>query len=655
MSDEEFSDASDEDYDMSDDNNNDDDMADLDEFDGDSDRFQGLLERDIEEAKAQGYNAGWSHNPLELTVWVGINVSFLEEEFAASCGLYRDKQIVGKLVFTTPPQYMKSHPRAEEKKLMVRQSNDADLNKAKLNDIHTFGLWWTLEQRLNEHLKLKWSTIVASANQAVTNTVDKGDNLIKEVMEMCAVSREMAALAVEKYKNIERISEVLFDESVQAALAKELKNNKNKKKTITTAAAARENNPLVEIATFVKLFLATCTHNCLVCNEPHPLELLKPTVCERQLCNFQLTNLGLGINVESEITNSPHAVDYHICMTIAAASGRHFTPFPSVQSELMVDGQKKSFDFVSDRPSEIAEVLQKLPPMGELQNWVKGGVLKDKLDELHPLLYKLLRWILGTNRAHLHKLEGDQRLSGVQTEWQFVLKSSPPAKEIAFQQHKLEHGSSFYAFHGSPIANWHSILRHGLKNYSGTASQANGAVYGPGIYMAVDSATSLGYARGTSTTWNNSAFGTGLRCMALCEVIQYGPTEPKDCIGRLHRPNCHHKSNAPFYRLEEEEFICTRFLLLYPGNGSVNLLAKDIQIPKSLVAVSMRSTALLAEGEADGTAPASSKKKGAKKGGKSAKKEAKKKETAAATKKKKEKKKETATDGSKKKKATKKV
>ncbi len=48
-------------------------------------------------------------------------------------------------------------------------------------------------------------------------------------------------------------------------------------------------NPLVEIVNVIMECLARATRVCLVCDKPHPLELLKPTVCAEQLCNFQLT------------------------------------------------------------------------------------------------------------------------------------------------------------------------------------------------------------------------------------------------------------------------------------------------------------------------------------------------------------------------------
>jgi len=108
----------------------------------------------------------------------------------------------------------------------------------------------------------------------------------------------------------------------------------------------------------------------------------------------------------------------------------------------------------------------------------------------------------------------------MQSEFQFELKSLPPAKERLFQELKKTHGS-FFAFHGSPFANWHSILRSGLKNLSGTTKQVHGAVSGNGIYMAPNLTLSMGYAYTTSTceSWTNSMFGHGSRLACVAADI----------------------------------------------------------------------------------------------------------------------------------------
>lgn len=82
----------------------------------------------------------------------------------------------------------------------------------------------------------------------------------------------------------------------------------------------------------------------------------------------------------------------------------------------------------------------------------------------------------------------------MQTPWQFKMAASPLEATKKFSELKQKHGS-FYAWHGSSFANWHCIVRDGLKNYSGTALMSCGAAYGSGIYLAPASNTSFGYAK----------------------------------------------------------------------------------------------------------------------------------------------------------------
>lgn len=91
------------------------------------------------------------------------------------------------------------------------------------------------------------------------------------------------------------------------------------------------------------------------------------------------------------------------------------------------------------------------------------------MDKLDPLAHPLLQWIISSNRSHIVKLPLS-RLKFMHTSHQFLLLSSPPAKEARFRTAKKLYGSTF-AFHGSHIENWHSILRNGLVNASYTKLQ----------------------------------------------------------------------------------------------------------------------------------------------------------------------------------------
>ncbi len=63
----------------------------------------------------------------------------------------------------------------------------------------------------------------------------------------------------------------------------------------------------------------------------------------------------------------------------------------------------------------------------------------------------------------------------------------------------LKYKERWYLFHGSPVGNWHSILRTGIKNMSGTRFMTTGQVYGPGVYATDDLRVASSYGSGQSS------------------------------------------------------------------------------------------------------------------------------------------------------------
>jgi len=73
------------------------------------------------------------------------------------------------------------------------------------------------------------------------------------------------------------------------------------------------------------------------------------------------------------------------------------------------------------------------------------------------------------------------------------LVTSPKGSEDQFNKLKTRHGS-FFAYHGSNIENWHSILGKSLKIMSNTSYMANGSAHGKGLYFSSDQSMSLDYS-----------------------------------------------------------------------------------------------------------------------------------------------------------------
>ena len=315
---------------------------------------------------------------------------------------------------------------------------------------------------------------------------------------------------------------------------------------------------------------------CIICEQTLPFEGLKPTVCDSPLCVFSHEEYGLGVDLESAIKKYPEIVDMAITMTYAASNAfssrfNPFNPFPiSIEVKLKgPNGTVITHNFLTptgERDNQkVRAVMDKIPSVEVLSQWIDIGKLKDNCDNVDPLLYSLLRWILASNRSHLKKLAKHEQITEMKTEHQYCLMSSPPAREKTFQELKKQYGS-VYAFHGSALGNWHSIMRQGLKNMSGTDGQVNGAAYGSGVYLAPESGTSFSYMH-YLPAWKNSALfrAANIGCMAVCEIIKHPSLKGQ--------PN-------PYYVIPDENLIATRYFLVFTTQTSAAVNGATLTPPK---------------------------------------------------------------------------
>ncbi|GAB5567276.1 protein mono-ADP-ribosyltransferase PARP6 isoform X6 [Prionailurus iriomotensis] len=325
----------------------------------------------------------------------------------------------------------------------------------------------------------------------------------------------------------------------------------------------RDRGFLVQTIEFAEQRIPVLNEYCVVCDEPHVFQngpMLRPTVCERELCVFAFQTLGV--------------------MNEAA-------------DEIATGAQKKNYDRVMkalDSITSIREMTQ--APYLEI---------KKQMDKQDPLAHPLLQWVISSNRSHIVKLPVNRQLKFMHTPHQFLLLSSPPAKESNFRAAKKLFGSTF-AFHGSHIENWHSILRNGLVVASNTRLQLHGAMYGSGIYLSPMSSISFGYSgmnkkqkvtakdepasssKSSSTSQSQkkgqqSQFlqSRNLKCIALCEVI----TSPD-----LHK-------HGEIWVVPNTDHVCTRFFFVYEDGqvGDANINTQEGGIHKEILRVIGNQTA----------------------------------------------------------------
>mmetsp|Transcript_35822 Transcript_35822/g.63974 ORF Transcript_35822/g.63974 Transcript_35822/m.63974 type:complete len:487 (-) Transcript_35822:1664-3124(-) len=341
---------------------------------------------------------------------------------------------------------------------------------------------------------------------------------------------------------------------------------------------------LVQCMEYAMHRIPTCNAFCVVCDKLHMFagdKMLKPAVCTRDLCVYAFQTLRVGSDATEEgIATDSGVVDLLVCMIKAAAESTRardiLQPFPHVVDPQHPD--RLALDPSAPDFGKLCGILQSFPLVRDLNN-------SSDVAEMHRMLgngvsYQLLQWIIQSNRSHIVKLKPEQHLTSMGTPHQYLLVTAAPEKQKLFDALKEKHGSKF-AFHGSPIENWHCILREGLRNHSGTSLQLHGAAYGRGVYLASSAGVSFGYCgsnrglmakgmgpgkgKGTgkgagpaqaeggpdASTWING--GNGMYCIALCETINLELSDHGFC-----------------WVQPKPEQVVTRFLFVYDRPTPMN-------------------------------------------------------------------------------------
>uniref|UniRef100_A0A673K110 Poly [ADP-ribose] polymerase n=1 Tax=Sinocyclocheilus rhinocerous TaxID=307959 RepID=A0A673K110_9TELE len=344
---------------------------------------------------------------------------------------------------------------------------------------------------------------------------------------------------------------------------------------------------------------------CVVCDEPHVFQngpMLRPTVCERELCVFAFQTLGVMNEAADEIATGAQVVDLLVSMCRSALESPRkvviFEPYPSVVDPN--DSQALAFN---PRKKDYDRVMRALDSIASFREMTQAPYLeiKKQMDKHDPLAHPLLQWRNVSSVCSYILFFSQQQLKFMHTPHQFLLLSSPPAKESNFRAAKGLFGSTF-AFHGSHIENWHSILRNGLVVASNTRLQLHGAIYGSGIYLSPLSSISFGYsgmnkkqqkvASKDETAANKSNINLqsqkkgqnpqflqsrNLKCIALCEVI----TSPD-----LHK-------HGDIWVVPNTDHVCTRFFFVYEDGqvGDTSINTQDPGIHREILRVIGNQTA----------------------------------------------------------------
>jgi hypothetical protein len=339
------------------------------------------------------------------------------------------------------------------------------------------------------------------------------------------------------------------------------------------ARGAESEGFLVQVAKYLRLRLPTAHEYCAICDQPFGrTPMLMRTVCARELCTYQLQEFGEHITTALEVNMGAEITDLLFCMFARAALSERreiiLDPYPSCCDS---SGRELVFNPMSKDFTKVAHAVAELMNIRKTFVLALGAGWTVQKSAMTHEGWELLRWIVSSNRSYLAPLQENQRIQAFKTPFQYLLLSAPHDRERRFQQLKAQFGSEF-AYHGSGAENWHSILRHGLKNCSHTRYQTHGAAYGSGVYLSPKSHLSLSYSMRTHsarpvtaaapTEHRHQTIGNRfvdrmeqLFMLAVCEVISHESLRKHD--------------NAVWV-MPNEEMVMTRFFIVFTDSGCYN-------------------------------------------------------------------------------------
>lgn len=201
------------------------------------------------------------------------------------------------------------------------------------------------------------------------------------------------------------------------------------------------------------------------------------------------------------------------------------TPTPPPMSAMEMIIYNQNFDEMDDqcKADSMIMLLETIPSIADMRAYLKQQKhlsqpsLQNWIDRISPAALGLLRWIIASNRScivqvdvspgqeenaeFVKKSRPSEKVSNMRGYVQFRFAQGAPDKEHRFykalEDTKGRHNSIYptiFAWHGSALENWHSIIRSGL-DFKDTL---NGRACGNGVYHSLEYATSVGYARESS-------------------------------------------------------------------------------------------------------------------------------------------------------------
>ncbi|XP_051176079.1 protein mono-ADP-ribosyltransferase PARP16 [Leptopilina boulardi] len=215
----------------------------------------------------------------------------------------------------------------------------------------------------------------------------------------------------------------------------------------------------------------------------------------------------------------------------------------------------------------LRKTLETIPPLSIIYHELNEPNVYENYGPAIDLLYWLLVKLRDPHMKSVSKESFETVLKKVPSEMQVA----PP--NLIFQIASMKHSTSeekwqtaarghatFYAYHGSRLDNFHSILHYGLQQ-----NMCKNPLFGNGIYLSSELGVSLPYSP-VGYGWGGSLLGSKMSCVALCELINHPGVKRGDSAekGRSVIPDAvGGKVPNKYYVVTNSDLVRIRYLLVY--------------------------------------------------------------------------------------------
>lgn len=219
----------------------------------------------------------------------------------------------------------------------------------------------------------------------------------------------------------------------------------------------------------------------------------------------------------------------------------------------------------------LLEVIDKTPTLMQLVQQLYDPDVYQKIAPVIDLLHWLLVELKDIQIKSVPKSEFGAIMGHVHCETAapapnliFQLVGNPSGtNEMRWQEVSGGH-KTLYAFHGSRLDNFHSILHYGLQKHLNKNS-----LFGHGIYLSSELSVSLPYSP-MGYGWRWSTVGREMSCVALCEVVDHPDVKCQDKESAKSRSIAMDSIGGEvpdkYYVVLNSDLVKVRYLLVYNRN-----------------------------------------------------------------------------------------